>query len=358
MMIEMKERMTCLNSILADREAPFTLEYCQRWKNNCMLEAYQLVNPKKNCSPTIFYGAWYEDDDESVADFLMKLFEENSVSLDVSPYVSPEFILDNILPRMVYKDNLPEIQKQNLAYTEYLDLIVLFYLPVEIDALKQNKDPNGQFSIQVSQSVLERAGVSLSEAYEHAVENVKKKTEIIPMWKMLEETGYPIDLRELNIQLLVVTIDSSHYGAGTLVNSEVLREVSEKIGGDYVVLPSSIHEWIAHPYHEDELPMYKAMVEDVNRTEVSLEERLSNSIYHYDAARGSLDTIPTPFRLQVRFESTKPNLQFGLPLPISQGSAPNPIFLPYNMLYYTITYYRAKKPAPKRIDAGPPAKFF
>lgn len=113
MMIEMKERMTCLNSILADREAPFTLEYCQRWKNNCMLEAYQLVNPKKNCSPTIFYGAWYEDDDESVADFLMKLFEENSVSLDVSPYVSPEFILDNILPRMVYKDNLPEIQKQN-----------------------------------------------------------------------------------------------------------------------------------------------------------------------------------------------------------------------------------------------------
>jgi len=28
------------------------------------------------------------------------------------------------------------------------------------------------------------------------------------------------------------------------------------------------------------------------------------------------------------------------------------------MLYYIITYYRAKKPAPKRIDADPPAKFF
>lgn len=54
MMIEMKERMTCLNSILADREAPFTLEYCQRWKNNCMLEAYQLVNPKKNCTITYY----------------------------------------------------------------------------------------------------------------------------------------------------------------------------------------------------------------------------------------------------------------------------------------------------------------
>ena len=102
---------------------------------------------------------------------------------------------------------------------------------------------------------------------------------------------YPIDLRELNIQLLVVTIDSMYYGAGTLVNSEVLREVSEKIGGDYVVLPSSIHEWIAHPYHEDKLPMYKAMVEEVNRTEVSLEERLSYSIYHYDAARGSLEVV-------------------------------------------------------------------
>ena len=44
MMIEMKERMTCLNSILADREAPFTLEYCQRWKNNCMLEVKCYTN--------------------------------------------------------------------------------------------------------------------------------------------------------------------------------------------------------------------------------------------------------------------------------------------------------------------------
>lgn len=125
MMIEMKERMTCLNSIWRIERHPYP-RVLPAVENNCMLEAYQLVNPKKNCSPTIFYGAWYEDDDESVADFLMKLFEENSVSLDVSPYVSPEFILDNILPRMVYKDNLPEIQKQNLAYTEYLDLIVLF----------------------------------------------------------------------------------------------------------------------------------------------------------------------------------------------------------------------------------------
>lgn len=125
MMIEMKERMTCLNSIWRIERHPYP-GVLPAVENNCMLEAYQLVNPKKNCSPTIFYGAWYEDDDESVADFLMKLFEENSASLDVSPYVSPEFILDNILPRMVYKDNLSEIQKQNLAYTEYLDLIVLF----------------------------------------------------------------------------------------------------------------------------------------------------------------------------------------------------------------------------------------
>lgn len=47
MMIEMKERMTCLNSILADREAPFTLEYCQRWKNNCMLEAISAGKPEE-----------------------------------------------------------------------------------------------------------------------------------------------------------------------------------------------------------------------------------------------------------------------------------------------------------------------
>ena len=58
MMIEMKERMTCLNSILADREAPFTLEYCQRWKNNCMLEAYQLVKQNIWISLYFFICRW------------------------------------------------------------------------------------------------------------------------------------------------------------------------------------------------------------------------------------------------------------------------------------------------------------
>ena len=47
MMIEMKKRMTCLNSILADREAPFTLEYCQRWKNNCMTGSISAGKPEE-----------------------------------------------------------------------------------------------------------------------------------------------------------------------------------------------------------------------------------------------------------------------------------------------------------------------
>ena len=82
----------------------------------------------------------------------------------------------------------------------------------------------------------------------------------------------------------VCTNESKHHGASALMYPNFMDEVADKLGGDFYIIPSSIHETLLFPakdvenYHDLE-----AMVREVNETQVAPEERLSDNVYHYDA---------------------------------------------------------------------------
>ena len=60
--------------------------------------------------------------------------------------------------------------------------------------------------------------------------------------------------------------------------------IAEKVGGDYFVLPSSVHEVLIMPKSEDMDPKeLRNMVQDVNATQVAEGEILSDQVYGYDA---------------------------------------------------------------------------
>ena len=78
-------------------------------------------------------------------------------------------------------------------------------------------------------------------------------------------------------------------GAAALLDAKTMEDISEKLGGDFVVLPSSIHETIVLPLNEDmDRHTLEAMVQDVNATQVAPEERLSDHVYAYDAKEHEL----------------------------------------------------------------------
>lgn len=71
-------------------------------------------------------------------------------------------------------------------------------------------------------------------------------------------------------------------GAAAILYPGLLRAFADKIGHDFYILPSSIHETIFIP--DDGMAdrrMLLDMVRDVNRTEISEKEFLSDNIYHY-----------------------------------------------------------------------------
>lgn len=86
-------------------------------------------------------------------------------------------------------------------------------------------------------------------------------------------------------QMIVLTSANKIQGSNALISDEALTHVHDMIG-NYVVLPSSIHEVICLPLTEDMKPdELKAMVRDINMGQVAPEERLSNQIFKYDGRK-------------------------------------------------------------------------
>lgn len=84
--------------------------------------------------------------------------------------------------------------------------------------------------------------------------------------------------------LWVATVEGGQNGAGVIQYPGFLDQAAEALGGDFYVLPSSVHEvLLVADDGSMELGYLEKMVRSVNETEVSPAERLSNNVYHYDS---------------------------------------------------------------------------
>ena len=81
-------------------------------------------------------------------------------------------------------------------------------------------------------------------------------------------------------QMYVLTSDDKLYGAKFLEDTAKMDEIAEKLGGDFVVIPSSINECILMP---DASAMSREtlenMIHEVNATQVPEKEVLSEHAY-------------------------------------------------------------------------------
>lgn len=99
-------------------------------------------------------------------------------------------------------------------------------------------------------------------------------------------------------QIYVLTNSNREFGASVLAREDVLKRVGEITGGDYIVLPSSIHEVIIVPasfehQNGDDAALLEDMVKEVNESVVLPQERLSYKVQHYDAQKNVLENVRT-----------------------------------------------------------------
>lgn len=120
---------------------------------------------------------------------------------------------------------------------------------------------------------------------------LKKPAELTPLAGMLKGLIPDADWEpeEGAAELLVATNRDAALGAAVITYPGFLKRIAGRLGGDFYLLPSSIHEVLvfrADP-NVDEASLTE-MVREVNRFEVPLNERLSDYAYRYDAESGML----------------------------------------------------------------------
>lgn len=290
-MVEMKERAERLNEILESRGSEFYLKFTEIWKNNEMLESYMIVpvDESWNCSPMVYRDTWYNDSDDAVVDFLVDVFCKNRFRFDLNIVKDPDFIRANIYPRLVSANsNIELLKKKDIAFVPFLDLLVLFY--IDVSTVFRIGDEQGDYSVQLSYNLLHSSGISLDDAFSWAIDNASAKVIVKSMNDVLQDMAVQMevsldDILDGNIPMYVVSNESQHYGAVSILCADAIAQIRCVVGNHFVILPSSIHECIVLPFPEDgNIDELRDMVRCVNDTDVIPQEVLSYSLYSCDEA--------------------------------------------------------------------------
>ena len=157
-----------------------------------------------------------------------------------------------------------------------------------------SSDDDGRASILVTNQLLETMGVTPEQLHADAMENAPqiKPLEIKGMGEVLAEMMgveqaemmglYPV--RPEDEQIFVASVPDKVHGAGVLAYQDFMDKAAERAGGDFYILPSSIHEILIVPDNgKMGLKELENMVKEVNATQVSPADKLTDNVYHYDS---------------------------------------------------------------------------
>lgn len=152
-------------------------------------------------------------------------------------------------------------------------------------------------SFIVSEDTCSRLGLTPDEVLAIGQTNINQtEFSISSMQDILKEMvmrdGMPEDMVDAMFpetdgpQMIILTNESRVYGSQAILSDTALQQVREMMGGqDFVILPSSVHEVICVPARDMDADALRQMVREVNGTEVSPQEYLSDSIYKYDGQK-------------------------------------------------------------------------
>ena len=184
-------------------------------------------------------------------------------------------IKDKLIVELVGADRNAEMLKQ-VPHTMVEDMAAIYKIRLE-------SDESHQATAMITNEFLSALGVDVQQLHQDALENA---AQISPakVLSMSEVLGIPPEMSLGGPEIIVVTTENQIKGAGALLYPDVMDQIAEKAGGDFFVLPSSVHEVLALPdYGNITSSEMQAIVMAVNGTEVAPEEQLSDHVYHFDA---------------------------------------------------------------------------
>ncbi len=191
---------------------------------------------------------------------------------------------DKIVPRIISL-GLNKGLLEERPHMVIEDLAVTYYIVLD-------RFNDGTAGIAVTNNLMECWNVTVEDLNSIAVKNlpVMEKSEL----KSISEVLSGICGEDLTAMMLddcglyVLSNEHKMYGAAALMDVNMMAHIYEKFDGEFFMIPSSVHEWIVLPKSLGLMDgnSLASMIREVNATQVSPEERLSDHAYIYSIKDG------------------------------------------------------------------------
>lgn len=150
-------------------------------------------------------------------------------------------------------------------------------------------------SFTIDNDLMNTWGITSEELDKVAVENTRKILPITvdPIEDLIPVQAFGGDPSEHTV-IYVISNSNKVLGAANMLYGDVLSDVSDRLGSNLYILPSSIHEVLA--ISSDSIPDPKEladMVKTINETTVLPNDQLSNHVYSFDARTKKLSLADT-----------------------------------------------------------------
>lgn len=292
-----------IQDFLPVKFADATVEVNQVVKNNdCVLDGLLIKTVESNIAPTIYLNPYYKQiqDGAELDDVLTQIadvYQSNYIShdMDMSAILDYEKIKERIVCKLINMEK-NQLFLQDKPYSRMEDLAVVYQILMD-------KTKDGTATVTITDKLMDGYGITLDELHNKAIQNMdflqpycfkgmnEVMAEIYAESIAWENQISMEEAKEMALQMMldipdamyVLTIETKVNGANAILNDDIRQAIAKQVG-DFYVLPSSIHESLIVPKSNGmKLDDLEQMVQEVNRTQVASEERLSDHVYEYDA---------------------------------------------------------------------------
>ncbi|MDU4971455.1 MAG: DUF5688 family protein [Hungatella hathewayi] len=184
---------------------------------------------------------------------------------------------------------------EDVPYVKFLDLAAIFYVLVQ-------ENGEGRMTALVHNEHMKYWKTDREEIYEAAMRNMKEKQpailESLDSLLMADEEEFQVGTPDgvmdepPEMRLYLLSNGNGMLGAASILYSDELEKLADRLVSDLVILPSSIHEvLVAQAKEAMDYRDLNALVQMINENEVPQEDQLSNSVYLYDRGKKEISIV-------------------------------------------------------------------
>src|SRR5574344_1395765 len=252
-------------------------------------------------------GMEYSDIITEAADVVEKGFGQVP-TIDVASLTDYEQMKEKLVMQVVASETNADVLT-TAPHVDMEDMAVVYRLILD----EGPTSDDGRATVLVTDNLLDQFGITAEQRHADAMKNapelkpavIQGMTEIMVEMMGKEQAmmmGIP-EMDPADEMMFVASTPDKIHGAGVIAYQEFMDQAAEKLGGDFFILPSSIHEiLLVRDDGETNADTLRDMVQEVNETQVSPEEKLTDNVYHYDSKEHV-------FELAEKFEARQFNLE-------------------------------------------------